>query len=234
MLTIRCAGERGHVDKGWLEAYHTFSFDTYLDPDWMGFHHLRVLNEGTLKGGKGFASHFHKDMEIITYVIDGVLEHKDSLGNTCVIQPGEVNRLSSGSGVTHSQHNLSHHVPVHFFEIWINPKVHGLPPSDEQQFFSSASKWGQWCLILSSNGRNGSMMIHQDVDIYATLLEEGDEINFDALSDRYYWLQVLSGSFNVQKNLLKSGDGISMSEESRIMVSCRSPGELLLLDLAEL
>lgn len=232
MIKVRRSQERGYEDKGWLQTFHTFSFDTYYDPEFLGFRQLRVINEDTVKGGKGFGSHSHKDMEIVTYVLEGVLEHQDSLGNTSIIRPGEVQRMSAGTGVTHSEYNLSHHLPVHFLQIWINPEQYGIESSYATKIFTSASKWGQWCLICSRNGRDGSLRIHQDVDLYATLLDDNDELVFEALIDRYYWIQVVSGKFLVQETILEPGDGAAINDESSIEIRCLTSGELLLFDLA--
>jgi len=232
MIKIRRSQERGFEDKGWLQTYHTFSFDTYYDPEYLGYRQIRVINEDIVKGGKGFPSHGHKDMEIITYVLDGVLEHQDSLGHTNIIRPGEVQRMSAGSGVLHSEYNLSHHLPIHFLQIWLTPEQYGLTPSYASKLFSSASKWGQWCLITSSNGRDGSLRIHQDVDLYATLLDDNDELVFEALIGRYYWIQIISGKFLIQETILESGDGASLSDETTIEIRCLTSGELLLFDLA--
>lgn len=232
MINLRLSEERGYENKGWLETYHTFSFDTYYDPKYVGFHSLRVINEDTVVGGKGFAAHAHHDMEIITYVLEGVLEHKDSMGNTGIIRPGEVQRMSAGTGVTHSEYNLSHHLPVHFFQMWINPEQHNIEPSYTQKLFSSASKWGQWCLMVSRNGREGSLRVHQDADLYSTILDSGDEIAFEALVDRHYWIQILHGEFSLLGKTLKKGDGAAIEEESSLKIQCLKGGELILFDLA--
>lgn len=232
MIQVRASKERGYEDKGWLQTYHTFSFDTYYDPDFLGYRDLRVVNEDTVRGGKGFGTHYHRDVEILTYVLEGVLEHHDSMGNTSVIRPGEVLRMSAGTGITHSEYNLSHHLPVHFIQIWINPERHDLEPSYSQKLFSPASKWGQWCLIGSRNGRDGSLRIHQDVDLYSSMLDENDEIVFDALFDRYYWVHIVSGKFLVQEKPLNAGDSAALKEELAIKVRCLEGGELLMFDLA--
>lgn len=231
MIQVRQAKERGYEDKGWLQTYHTFSFDTYYDPEFLGYRDLRVINEDTVRGGKGFGAHFHRDIEILTYVLDGALEHNDSFGNTVVIRPGEMLLISAGTGITHSEYNLSHQIPVHFIQIWINPEKHDLDPSLSKRSFSNASKWGQWCLLSSRNGREGSLPIHQDVDIYATILDENDEIAFDGLTDRYYWIHVVTGKFIVQENTLNKGDSAALSELTTITVKCVEAGELLLFDL---
>lgn len=232
MIKVRRSQERGYEDKGWLQTHHTFSFDTYYDPDYLGYRQLRVINEDYVKGGKGFPSHTHKDLEILTYVIEGVLEHQDSLGNTSIIRPNEVQRMSAGTGVTHSEYNLSHHLPVHFLQVWITPDQNGLQPNYSKKVFSSASKWGQWCLIASRNGRDGSLRLHQDMDLYSTLLEDNDELAFEALIGRYNWIQILSGRFLVQETIVEAGDGAALQDESTIEIRCLSAGELLLFDLA--
>lgn len=231
MITVRPSKERGYEDKGWLQTFHTFSFDTYYDPKHMSFRVLRVINEDRVKGGKGFGSHNHKDMEILTYVLEGALEHKDSLGSTSAIRPGEVQIMSAGSGVTHSEYNLSHQMPVHFLQIWINPSSYGIEPTYAKRLFSSASKWGQWLLICSPNGRDGSLRIHQDVDLYTTLLDEGDQLIFDALPERFYWIQIISGRFMISGVSVETGDGMHISEELNIDIKCILGGELLLFDL---
>ncbi len=231
MIELRTSKERGYEDKGWLQTYHTFSFDTYYDPDFLRYRDLRVINEDTVKGGKGFGAHHHRDVEILTYVLEGALEHRDSLGNTSVIRPNEVLRMSAGTGITHSEYNLSHHLPVRFLQIWINPERHDLEPSYSQKLFSSASKWGQWCLIGSRNGRDGSLRIHQDLDLYSTILDDNDEIRYEAMFDRYYWIQVVSGKFLVQESILEAGDSASLNDESTIEIRCLEGGELLLFDL---
>ncbi len=232
MIQVRRSKERGYEDKGWLQIYHTFSFDTYYDPDYLNYRELRVINEGTIKGGKGFGTRPNREMELLIYVIDGVLEHRDSIGNTSVIRPGEVRMLSSGTGLTHSEYNLSHHIPVHFLEFWINPEKNGTEPSYTQKNFSNASKWGQWCLIVSKNGRDGSIRVHQDVDVFSTLLDDNDELSFETLSDRYYWVQVISGKFLVQECILEAGDGAAINDEATIEMRCLKTGELFLFDLA--
>jgi len=232
MIRLRRSEDRGFVDKGWLQSYHTFSFDTYYDPDFKGFRQLLVINEDTVKGGKGFGSHSHKDMEIVTYVLEGVLEHQDSMGNTSVIRTNEVQLMTAGTGIVHSEYNLSHHQSAHFLQIWIRPEKNGLEPSYAKKSFSDASKWGQWCLLCSRNGREGSLRIHQDADLYATLLDDHDEILFETLFDRYYWIQIISGQFLIQGKTLQKGDGAFIQDESTIKIQCLNSGELLLIDLA--
>jgi redox-sensitive bicupin YhaK (pirin superfamily) len=231
MILLRPSKERGYEDKGWLQTYHTFSFDTYYDPDHLSFHTLRVLNEDVVAGQNGFPMHKHRDMEIVTYVLEGSLEHKDSMGNVATISKGEVQRLSAGLGVTHSERNVAHHQPVHFLQIWITPTLLGLNPSYAQTAFQSAAKWGQFCLMVSSNGRNGSLSIHQDADIYSTILDQNDETTFEALPERHIWIQIVSGSFLVQNSPLQKGDGAALTNELLISIKCLEGGELLLFDL---
>lgn len=231
MLHLRRAVDRGHEDKGWLQTHHTFSFDSYYDPEHLGFKSLRVINEDVVSGGKGFSAHFHKDMEIVTYVISGTLEHQDSLGNTGVIRSGEVQLMSAGTGIMHSERNFHSEIPAHFLQIWIRPNQNSLEPTYTQRQFSSASKWGQWRLLVSNNGREGSIRIHQDADIYATLLEEDDQIDFQTLLERFYWVQIVSGKFMIQNTLLEAGDGGAICNELNIDVRCLEGGELLLFDL---
>ena len=231
-MKLRPSEERGKDDKGWLQSSHSFSFESYYDPDYLNFRSLRVLNENRVKPGKGFGLISYKDMEIITYVLEGVLEYNDSLGNSTVIRPGEIQKITAGAGITYSVYNLSHQVPVHYLQIWITPSQIGLEPGFDQKIFSSASKWGQWCLMGSSNAREGSVRIYQDVDLYATLLDENEALTFETFPGRHYWLQVISGRFLVQETPLHTGDGAALSDEESIEVRCLESGELLLLDMA--
>lgn len=232
MITLYPADKRGVKRSEWLTSYHSFSFDLFHDPERMNYRSLRVLNEDTVEGGKGFKEHFHQEMEIMTYLLEGALEHRDSMGSVSTIYPGEVQCMSAGSGLLHSEYNLSQTESVHFLQIWFLPEVHGLDPHYEKRMYSSASKWGRWCLIGSRNGRDGSLRIHQDVDLWATLLEGGDELTFEALTERYYWIQILSGQFLIQKRLVSAGDGVTLEGESLLEVKCVKEGELLLFDLA--
>lgn len=232
MLNVRRSSERGYEDKGWLQTYHTFSFDTYYDPKFLNYRFLRVINEDTVKGGKGFGMHPHKDMEILTYVLEGILEHRDSMGNTSVTQAGDLQLISAGTGIHHSEYNLSPHFPVHFLQIWVLPEKSALEPSYQQKVFPSASKWGRWCLVASRNGRNGSLRIHQDLDLYTTILDERDEIVYEALGDRYYWIQIVSGKFEIEGTVLEAGDGASIEQIISLPIKCISSGELLIFDMA--
>ncbi len=232
MMKLRAASERGTLDKGWLQSHHTFSFETYYDPDFLGFHSLGVLNENRLQPGKGWGMQSHRDVEMATYVLEGVLEYADGQGLSTVIRPGEIQMVSAGSGVNQRVNNLSHQVPVHFLQMWFIPRQYGLTPSCKQKIFTSASKWGQWCLLLSSNGREGSLRVQQDADVYSTLLDENDELTFEALIGRNYWLHVVSGKFLVQETPLHTGDGAAVIDEELITVKALEAGELLLFDLA--
>ncbi len=231
MIILRKSKERGFEDHEWLQTYHSFSFGNYYDPHFINYRTLRVLNEDTLQGGKGFGSHSHKDMEIITYVLEGTLETRDSLGHTDTLRADEVQLLSAGSGMIHSEYNLSPYLPAHSLQIWIQPDKFGLDPKYTKKTFSSAAKWGQWCLICSRNGREGSLQIHQDVDLYATLLDDNHELTFEASEERFYWIQVISGKFQINETILEAGDSVSMNSISQIPVHCLIAGELLLFDL---
>lgn len=232
MMKLRPAKERGYEDKGWLQAYYSFSYESYYDSNYLSFRNLRLLNENTIKPGKGFGLQTFKNIEILIYVLEGVLETNDSLGGSAVIRPGELQKITAGSGITHSAFNISHQVPVHFLQIWISPNQGELRPSITRKMISSASKWGQWCLLGSSNGREGSVRIHQDVDLYATLLDENEAISFTAFPGRYYWIQLVSGRFLVQGTPMHVGDGAELTNEETIEVSCLEGGELLLFDFA--
>lgn len=226
MIRIRRAEERGHFDHGWLDTYHTFSFADYYDPEHMGFRSLRVINEDRVKPGRGFGTHSHRDMEIITYVLAGELAHRDSMGTGSVIRPGEVQRMSAGSGVLHSEMNPSPVAPVHFLQIWILPERRGIEPSYEQKAF--AREPGKLQLVASSNGRDGSITIHQDANIFAATLD-GKSLTYDLRADRYAWLQVARGAMTVNGDELRAGDGAAIENERTITID--GDGELLLFDL---
>jgi len=232
MLRIRKASERGHADHGWLNTYHTFSFAGYYDQRHMGFRELRVINEDRVQPKAGFPTHPHRDMEIVTYVLEGALEHKDSMGNGSVIRPGEVQRMSAGTGITHSEFNHSGSEPVHFLQIWIVPEMDGVTPGYEQTLFPDEEKRKTLRLIASRDGRNGSVIIHQDVNLYAALLEQGEEIDHLLPAGRHAWLQVARGSVEINGNRLEQGDGAAASDENRLIVTGMEKSELLLFDLA--
>jgi redox-sensitive bicupin YhaK (pirin superfamily) len=232
MLRIRKASERGHADHGWLNTYHTFSFAGYYDPKHMGFRELRVINEDRVQPKEGFPTHPHRDMEIITYVLEGALEHKDSMGNGSVIRPGEVQRMSAGTGITHSEFNHSSSELVHFLQIWIIPEKDGVTPGYEQTFFPDEEKRNNLRLIASRDGRNGSVTINQDVNLYAALLEHGEEIAHVVPAGRHAWLQVAHGSVEINGHHLEQGDGAAVSDEYQLIVTGKEKAEVLLFDLA--
>lgn len=232
MIVIRKAEDRGHANYGWLDSYHSFSFANYYDPNYMGFHQLRVINEDRISGGRGFDTHSHRDMEIITYVVDGALEHRDSMGNKSVIRSGEVQRMSAGTGIAHSEYNHSSTDPVHLLQIWIFPDRRGLQPSYEQRHYSEVEKWGNWRLIVSPDDRENALNIHQDVKVYATVLESGESIDYPILENRYAWIQVIKGEIAANDRSLKAGDGAAIHEATQLQIKARSSAELLLFDLA--
>ncbi|MCE9624582.1 MAG: pirin family protein [Deltaproteobacteria bacterium] len=232
MLCIRKAEDRGHFDHGWLNTYHTFSFGDYYDARFMGFRDLRVINEDWVQSGKGFPTHPHHDMEILTYVLEGTLEHRDSMGNGSSIRPGDVQRMSAGKGVTHSEFNGSSAEPVHLLQIWILPKGKGLPPSYEQRHFADEQKKGQWLLVASPQGNQGSVTVHQDVHVYASRLSLNQELFFQVKPNRHVWLQVARGEVQIEAQTLKAGDGAAISEMANIDLRGMGDAEVLLFDLA--
>ena len=233
MIKIRKSTERGHASHGWLDTYHTFSFSTYYDPKHMGFRALRVINEDRVAGGGGFPPHPHRDMEIITYVLDGALEHKDSMGNGSLIQVGDVQRMSAGTGVTHSEFNHSPTTPVHLLQIWILPKATGDKPSYEQKSFSDRDGApGKLTLIASPQGQNGGITIHQDVMLLKGVLGPEKPVDYTFAPSRHGWIQVARGEVTLNGMLLNQGDGAAISEESKIRISSKGAAEVLLFDLA--
>lgn len=231
MLQIRKSEDRGTAEHGWLSSRHSFSFGNYYDPQHMGFGPLRVINEDRVRPGHGFGAHGHSDMEIISYVLDGALEHKDSMGTGSVIRYGSVQRMSAGSGVRHSEFNHSSSEPLHFLQIWITPNVQGIPPSYEEKQFDPASKKGQWRLIASPDGRDGSVLIHQNASVYASVLNGEDTLDYDWTDDRCGYLHVARGALTVNGQPLKAGDALKIVSEPRITVSNASNAEILLFDL---
>ncbi len=231
MIKIRLSNERGHTYPGWLDSYHTFSFGEYYDPKHMGFRNLRVINEDRVKPGAGFGKHPHRDMEIITYVLEGALEHMDSMGNSSVIRPGEVQRMSAGTGVTHSEYNNSQTEPVHLLQIWILPEERGIKPSYEQRTFKPEEKRGKLLLVAARDGREGTVTVHQDVDIFVTLLSPGDEVMHRLKQGRHAWVQVARGAVVLNGYPLKEGDGASLSEEEILEMRANEASEILLFDL---
>ncbi|MBD2179521.1 pirin family protein [Aerosakkonema funiforme] len=231
MITIRRSEERGHANHGWLDSYHSFSFADYYDPKYMGFRHLRVINQDRVAPGMGFGTHPHRDMEIISYVLDGALEHKDTIGTSSVIHPGEVQRMSAGTGIAHSEYNHSKKDPVHFMQIWILPEAKGLQPGYEQKNYPAEEKRGKLRLVASRDGRDNSVTIHQDVNLYATLLEEGEKVVHEIKPGRHVWLQVARGEVNLNGVPLKGGDGAAISDESIVAIEGIKGAEVLLFDL---
>ncbi len=219
MMNIRKADERGHADHGWLRSQHTFSFARYYDPRHMGFRNLRVINEDRVHPGAGFGTHPHRDMEIISYVLDGALEHADSMGNGSIIRPGEVQRMSAGTGIAHSEYNHSKTDPVHFLQIWIEPQEASLAPSYEQKAFPEREKQNALRLVASRDGRDGSVLIHQDVDLYVSLLEPGKTIIFERKAGRHVWLQVARGRARVNGEELAAGDGLATSDIDTLTIT---------------
>jgi quercetin 2,3-dioxygenase len=232
MLSLRKAEDRGHEDHGWLDTRHTFSFAEYYDPNFMGFGALRVINDDRVAPGGGFPPHSHRDMEIITYVLEGALRHQDSIGNGSVIKPGEVQRMSAGTGVTHSEYNASKKEPVHFLQIWILPERASLPPGYEQKYFSDEEKRGRLRLVASPDGADGSVQIRQNARVFAALLEPGKKpVSNTFEKDRLGWLHVARGSAEVNGASLKAGDGVGVSEGEKLSISSKGGGEILLFDL---
>lgn len=232
MITIRKAEERGHLDHGWLDTYHTFSFDQYYDPNHMSFGSLRVINEDRVAPGHGFPRHSHRDMEIITYILEGALGHQDSMGNGSVIKPGEVQKMTAGTGVAHSEANPSDTDPVHLLQIWIMPLARGLEPGYEQKAFSDKLKQGKLCLIASNDGREGSVSINQDANVYASKLDKNEKVVHLLGDKRKAWLQVARGSVSLNNMELKQGDGAAISDEASLEISGRESSEVLLFDMA--
>ncbi len=231
MLAIRHAEERGLADFGWLNSRHTFSFGSYHDPRFMGFGPLRVINEDRVQPAQGFGTHGHRDMEIISYVLEGALEHKDSMGNGSIIRPGDVQRMSAGTGVEHSEYNASDTDPVHFLQIWVLPEKNGAAPGYEQKAFTAEEKRGRLRLVGSRDGRDGSVTIHQDVDLYATVLGKGDTVTHELTAGRKAWVQLARGSAALNGESLDPGDGVALQGPATITLSDASDAELLLFDM---
>ncbi len=231
MFAVRRSQNRGHAHHGWLETYHTFSFADYHDPKHMGFGALRVLNEDRVAPGKGFGTHPHRDMEIITYVLEGTLQHQDSLGNGSLIRPGDVQRMSAGTGVTHSEFNASDREGVHFLQIWLLPDRLGLPPSYEQKSFAPETRHSRLKLVASSDGREGSVTLHQNADIYAAIIHEDDTLEYQFAPGRRGYLQVATGDVVVDGHLLRAGDGARIAQMEQIALGSPKRAEILLFDL---
>ena len=232
MIQIRRSDERGQADHGWLDSRHTFSFAEYHDPDHIGFRSLRVINEDRVRPGAGFGTHSHRDMEIVTYVLSGSLAHKDSMGNGSVLTPGHVQRMTAGTGVQHSEMNPSLEDPVHFLQIWIVPERQGLEPGYEEANLSDDDKRDRLRLIGSGKANDGALKIHQDVDLYATVLEPGQSVRLDLRPGRHAWAQVIRGDVSLNGRDLHEGDGAAVSEETTVELTARTETEVLLFDLA--
>ena len=230
MITIRRANERGHANHGWLDAHHSFSFADYHDPRWMGFRSLRVLNDDTIAGGGGFGTHPHRDMEIITYILSGALEHRDSMGNGRVIRPGEVQYMAAGTGVEHSEFNHSPTEPAHLLQIWIVPDHKGAKPAYAERSFAQAPT-GQLHLVATKSGRDGSIAINQDTDVYLVKLREGDGVRHHLALGRHAWIQVAEGEVTCNGQTLKAGDAAALSDETNLELTGAKPAQVLLFDL---
>ena len=231
MITIRRAEERGRTRLEWLDSWHTFSFGDYRDARHMGFSDLRVVNDDRVKPASGFGTHGHRDMEILTYVLEGALEHKDSLGTGSVIRPGDLQRMSAGTGVLHSEYNPSAESAVHFLQIWILPEQAGIAPGYEQRSFPADEMRGRLRLVASRDGRDGSLTIHQDASVHAALLEPTDRVSHDLAPGRRAWLQVARGAVSVGGELLRAGDGAALTDEPRLDIEATEGAELLMFDL---
>jgi quercetin 2,3-dioxygenase len=231
MPIVRKSNDRGHVQIDWLNSYHTFSFGSYQDPNWMGFRSLRVINDDIIAPASGFGTHGHRDMEIITYVLSGALEHKDSLGTGAVIYPGEVQRMTAGTGITHSEFNNSPSEAVHLLQIWIIPDTVGLTPSYEQKAFTAVEKQGKLRLVASQDGRDGSVTVHQDLNLYIGLLTGDEQVSYHVESDRSVWLHIAQGEIAIDNQIFTAGDAIAYPGGSQFELSSSSNGEILLFDL---
>ena len=232
MIAIRDAAARGHADHGWLNTYHTFSFDSYRDPRYMGFRSLRVMNEDIVQPGQGFGEHPHRDMEIVTYVLEGALAHKDSMGNGEVLQAGEFQRMTAGTGITHSEFNPSDDQPVHLYQIWLFPSRKGIEPSYEQKRFAEEERKNRLRLIASPDAAEGSLLIHQDARIYLSTIDDGKETSHNLADGRHAWLQVLRGAVSLNGHSLKTSDGAAVSEERLLTIQAKGVAEVMLFDLA--
>ena len=232
MMRVRPSADRGHFDHGWLNTYHTFSFADFYDPGHMGFRALRVINEDWVQAGQGFGTHGHRDMEILTYVLEGALEHKDSLGNGSVLRPGEFQRMTAGTGVLHSEFNPSAAEPVHLYQIWLRPDRKGLEPGYDQRAFAAAEMHNRLRLVASPAGRDGSLTVNQDATVAVARLDDGAVVTHELAPGRHAWLQVLRGQVTAGGHDLHVGDGLAVSDEERLTVTAAGPAEVMLFDLA--
>ncbi|MEX0728680.1 MAG: pirin family protein [Planctomycetaceae bacterium] len=232
MIQIRKAADRGHADHGWLDTYHTFSFSTYQDHGHVRFRALRVMNEDRVAPGQGFGTHPHRDMEIVTYVLEGVLEHKDSMGNGEVLRPGEFQRMSAGTGITHSEFNPSATEPVHLYQIWLFPERKNIEPGYEQKRFAAEDRCNRLQMVASREAADGSLRIHQDARIYLANIDNGKSIEHAVADGRHAWLQVLRGSVTLNGQALATSDGAAVSEETSLTIQATNDAEIMLFDLA--
>jgi hypothetical protein len=231
-MIFRRADDRGHAQHGWLDSHHTFSFADYYDPKHMGFRSLRVINEDRVEGGKGFGTHGHRDMEILSYVLSGKLGHKDSMGTNGVILPGDVQRMTAGTGVRHSEMNASADETVHFLQIWIQPEKANITPGYEQKTFSDEEKRGRLRLVASRDGREGSVTIHQDTSLYAGLFDSGEEASYELSPGRHAWIHVAKGEVRVNGETMRAGDAVAIVDAGAITIAGSTGGEVLVFDLA--
>jgi hypothetical protein len=231
MMTVRPAGERGHANHGWLDSHHSFSFADYYDAKHMGFRSLRVINDDRVAPGQGFGAHPHRDMEIVSYVLEGALEHRDSMGTGSIIRPGDVQRMSAGTGVSHSEFNASKSEPVHFLQIWLLPTERGIQPSYEQKTFADAERRGRLRVVASPDGRDGSLTLHTSAVIYAGILGAGDSSDIELAKGRHAWVQLANGVARVNGKELSAGDGAALSDEPRVRIEGVSNGEVIVFDL---
>jgi redox-sensitive bicupin YhaK (pirin superfamily) len=231
MTTIRRANERGHANHGWLDAHHTFSFADYHDPRWMGFRSLRVINDDTIAGGGGFGTHPHRDMEIITYILSGALQHRDSMGHAAVLKAGDVQRISAGAGITHSEVNYSPVEPVHLLQVWIMPDRRGLRPNYAELSFGNGNARSGLTLVASRDGRDSSVSINQDADVWLARLSKGARATYSLKPGRHAWLHVAEGELTLNGEKLNAGDGAALSDESALTLTASAPAQALLFDL---
>jgi quercetin 2,3-dioxygenase len=231
MITVRPASERGQGQYGWLDTRHTFSFNNYHDPRHTSFRALRVMNEDWIAPGQGFGTHGHRDMEIVTYVLEGALAHKDSLGNGSVLRPGEFQRMTAGTGIEHSEFNPSDSEPVHLYQIWLFPERRGLVPSYDQRAFAEGERQGKLRVVASPDGRDGSLTIHQDAEVFLSTLDVGNQVTHELAPGRHAWIQVLRGAVKLKDMTLSAGDGAAVSDESLVYLGAVEPAEVMLFDL---
>jgi quercetin 2,3-dioxygenase len=232
MITIRRAGDRGHANHGWLDTWHTFSFGSYRDPRHMGFRSLRVMNEDFVAPGQGFGTHPHRDMEIVTYVLEGALEHRDSMGNGEVLKPGEFQRMSAGTGITHSEFNPSDSEAVHLYQIWLLPERKGIEPSYEQKRFAEDERRNRLRLVASRDVADGSLLIHQDARVFLSTVDGGQQVPYEVAEGRHAWLQVLRGNISLNGHDLDTSDGAAVSDERSLTILAVGDAEVMLFDLA--